>query len=108
MSPPTNPQIQKIIDEGTVPRTNIVSFSQDVNPENITASSSLLKDIESNLMQSERTSGYPNPELYNKHCIHKYAFPKGLHAMAKPESQQDLFRGKIESTPKRNKNTNTK
>jgi hypothetical protein len=69
-------------------RSNVVSFSADVPVDQVasTSNNSMIKDLESNLLQSERMSGYPNPELYNKHCIHNYAFPKGLHAISKTES----------------------
>ena len=42
-----------------------------------------LDHFESNLLQSERGSGFPQPDLYDKHCINKYSFPKGLTTYAR-------------------------
>ena len=38
-----------------------------------------------NSLANERVSGYPQPDLYNHHCINKYSFPKGLVAQKRPD-----------------------
>jgi hypothetical protein len=34
---------------------------------------------------SEKVSGFPQPDLYNQHYINRYAFPRGLISVHKPE-----------------------
>lgn len=33
--------------------------------------------------QTERSSGYPQPQLYDQHYINKYSYPKGLKCIRK-------------------------
>ena len=39
-------------------------------------------------VQEERTSGYPQPQLYDQYFINKYAYPKGLKTCRRDGEQK--------------------
>jgi hypothetical protein len=41
---------------------------------------------------SEKTSGYPKPDLYDHYYINKYSYPRGLSTYKKTE--EELYRAK--------------
>ena len=61
-------------------------------PDGTTLDQQVLATLNSQLHQmsidpaqySERLSGYPQPNLYDKYYINKYAYPKGLKSYRKP------------------------